>query len=241
MSLSRDRAWSARPLLLGGVVRPAPNKRFFPADLINPLRSWKLLSCRAKLPATGGGLESSLRFEYEIHWPIRETPMGTRDARVDDYLAKSADFARPILTHLRDLVHAACPDVEETMKWSFPHFMYKGMLCSMASFKEHCAFGFWKSSLIVEKGGAAVEKAMGQFGRITQLSDLPSNKILSGYIKDAMKLNEAGVKAPSPMKPKTPKAELVVPDDLASALQANQKAKATFENFSPSQKREYVE
>jgi uncharacterized protein YdeI (YjbR/CyaY-like superfamily) len=167
--------------------------------------------------------------------------MGTRDARVDQYIAKSAEFARPILTHIRDLVHAACPDVEETMKCSFPHFMYKGMMCSMASFKEHCAFGFWKSSLIVEKGGTAVEKAMGQFGRITQLSDLPSKKVLSGYIKDAMRLNEAGVKATSPMKPKTPKAELVVPDDLAGALQANQKARATFENFSPSQKREYVE
>jgi uncharacterized protein YdeI (YjbR/CyaY-like superfamily) len=166
--------------------------------------------------------------------------MGTRDARVDDYIAKSAEFARPILTHLRDLVHAACPDVEETMKWSFPHFMYKGMLCSMASFKEHCAFGFWKGSLIVENGGASVEKAMGQFGRITQLSELPSKKILSGYIKEAMKLNEGGVKAPSRMKPKTPKAELVVPDDLASALQGNQKARATFENFSPSHKREYV-
>ena len=172
---------------------------------------------------------------------IGEIPMGTRDARVDDYIAKSAEFARPILTYLRDLVHANCPDVEETMKWSFPHFMYKGMMCSMASFKEHCAFNFWKSALIVEKGGTAVEEAMGQFGRITQLSDLPSKKVLSGYVKEAMKLNEAGVKAPSRMKPKTPKAELVVPDDLAGALQANQKARATFENFSPSHKREYVE
>jgi uncharacterized protein YdeI (YjbR/CyaY-like superfamily) len=172
---------------------------------------------------------------------IGEIPMGTRDARVDDYIAKSAEFARPILTYLRDLVHAACPDVEETMKWSFPHFMYKGMMCSMASFKEHCAFNFWKSALIVKTGGTAVEAAMGQFGRITQVSDLPSKKVLSGYVKEAMKLNEAGVKAPSRMKPKTPKAELVVPDDLASALQANQKARATFENFSPSHKREYVE
>jgi uncharacterized protein YdeI (YjbR/CyaY-like superfamily) len=95
--------------------------------------------------------------------------------------------------------------------------------------------------MIVENGSAAVEKAMGQFGRITQLSDLRSKKVLSGYVKEAMKLNEAGVKTPSRMKPKTPKADLVVPDDLASALQANQKARATFENFSPSHKREYVE
>src|SRR6266404_9048243 len=90
--------------------------------------------------------------------------MGTRDKRIDAYIAKSADFARPILTHLRKVVHAACPEVEETMKWSFPHFMYKGMLCSMASFKEHCAFGFWKGSLIVNgKENKAVD-GMGQVG-----------------------------------------------------------------------------
>ena len=167
--------------------------------------------------------------------------MGKRDDRIDAYIARSAEFARPILTHLREVVHEACPDVEETMKWSFPHFLYKGMMCSMASFKEHCAFGFWKSSLIVEKGGA-VEKAMGQFGRISKLSDLPSKKVLSGYIKQAMKLNEDGVKSPTRMKPKekTPR-ELVIPDDLANALRANRAASATFEKFSPSHRREYVE
>src|SRR5205807_2408512 len=132
------------------------------------------------------------------------------------------------------VVHTACPDVEETMKWSFPHFMYKGMLCSMAAFKEHCAFGFWKAALVVGKGDGEVEKAMGQFGRITRPSDLPSKKILSGYIK------EAGVKAPSRSRPKT-SVELVVPDDLAGALRANKEAQATFEKFSPSHKREYVE
>jgi uncharacterized protein YdeI (YjbR/CyaY-like superfamily) len=166
--------------------------------------------------------------------------MGTRDDRVDAYIARSADFARPILTHLRDVVHAACPDVEETMKWSFPHFMYKGMLCSMASFKEHCAFGFWKSSLIVGKGDGDVEKAMGQFGRITQLSDLPSKKVLSDYINQAMKLNDTGVKPPTRSKPKEPK-DVVVPDDLASALGKNKKALTTFEKFAPSHKREYIE
>ena len=166
--------------------------------------------------------------------------MGMRDARIDAYIAKSADFAKPILMHLREVVHAACPDVEETMKWSFPHFMYKGMLCSMASFKEHCAFGFWKGELIVANSGGAGESAMGQFGRITQLSDLPSKRVLSGYIKEAMKLNEAGVKAPTRSKPKVAK-ELVVPEDLAGALQSNPKARATFEKFSPSHQREYVE
>ncbi len=82
--------------------------------------------------------------------------MGTRDDRVDAYIARSVEFARPILTRLRDVVHAACPEVEETMKWSFPHFMYKGILCSMAAFKEHFSFGFWKSSRIVETGRHAV-------------------------------------------------------------------------------------
>jgi uncharacterized protein YdeI (YjbR/CyaY-like superfamily) len=176
----------------------------------------------------------------EIRWPIGDNAMGTQDARLDAYIAKSAEFARPILSHLRQVVHAACPDVEETMKWSFPHFMYKGMLCSMASFNEHCAFGFWKGALIVGKGDGEVEKAMGQFGRITKVSDLPSKNVLSGYIKEAMKLNETGVKAPARAKPKTPK-PLVVPDDLARALQGNEKAHATFEKFSPSNKREYVD
>jgi uncharacterized protein YdeI (YjbR/CyaY-like superfamily) len=168
--------------------------------------------------------------------------MGKRDDRVDAYIQKSGEFARPILRQLREIVHATCPDVEETMKWSFPHFLYKGMMCSMAAFKEHCSFGFWKSSLILDKEGQPVEKAMGQFGRITKLEDLPSKTALSGYIKQAMKLNEDGVKSPGRMKPKerVPR-ELVIPDDLASALLANGAASATFEKFSPSHKREYVE
>lgn len=104
-----------------------------------------------------------------------------KDARVDAYIAKSADFAKPILSHIRKAVHAACPNVEETMKWSFPHFDYKGMLCSMAAFKNHCSFGFWKGELILGKrpGGLAGE-GMGHFGRITALSDLPPEKVLIG-------------------------------------------------------------
>jgi uncharacterized protein YdeI (YjbR/CyaY-like superfamily) len=167
--------------------------------------------------------------------------MATRDPRVDAYIAKSADFARPILAHLREVVHAACPDAEETMKWSFPHFQYKGILCSMAAFKEHCAFGFWKSSLVLGEASGGSDEAMGQFGRITKLSDLPSKKVLTGYIKKAMELNEAGVKSPTRSKPKTPRAEPVVPDDLAAALEKNAAAHASFQDFSPSHKREYVE
>ena len=169
--------------------------------------------------------------------------MGKRDARIDDYIAKSADFAKPILNHLRQLVHAACPDVAETLKWSFPHFLHKGMLCSMASFKQHCSFGFWKESLILgqDKSSAKLkDQAMGQFGRITALSDLPADKVLLGYIKAAAKLNEAGVKLPPRPKSKE-KRELVIPDYFMAALQKNQKALAAFEGFSYSQKKEYVE
>jgi hypothetical protein len=166
--------------------------------------------------------------------------MGTRDPRVDAYIAQSADFARPILTHLRDVVHAACPEVEETIKWNFPHFLYKGMLCSMASFKEHCTFGFWKGALVVGGGDGDAEQAMGQFGRITGRLDLPAKKVLTGYIKTAMKLNEDGVKAPGRTRPKTAP-EVVVPDDLASALGSNPQARTAFEKLSPSHKREYIE
>jgi hypothetical protein len=138
---------------------------------------------------------------------MRDLGMGTRDERVDAYIGKSADFARPILNHLRDTVHTACPEVEETMKWSFPNFMYKGMLCSMAAFKEHCSFGFWKGSLVLNKNGDYTKEGMGHLGRITKLSDLPSKKVLVGYIKEAMKLNDAGVKSPTRSKRKRPKRE----------------------------------
>jgi uncharacterized protein YdeI (YjbR/CyaY-like superfamily) len=163
--------------------------------------------------------------------------MGKRDPRVDDYISKSEDFAKPILRHLRKLVHAAVPEVEEEMKWRFPHFLYKGMLCSMASFKKHCAFGFWKERLILNGGGE--RDAMGQFGRITALSDLPSDRTLSGYIKKAAALNDKGVKVARD-RPAVKKA-LVVPADLAAALKGNTVARKTFDAFSPTNKRDYVE
>ncbi len=165
--------------------------------------------------------------------------MGKKLESVDAYIDKSAEFAKPILNHLRAVVHEACPEVEEAMKWSFPNFMYKGMFCSMAAFKEHCAFGFWKSSLIVDKKGENLERAMGQFGRITKLGDLPPKKVLVEYIKLAKKLNDDGVKSPTRIQ--KPRRELVVPDDLAKALKGNKAAQATFDKFSPSNKREYVD
>jgi uncharacterized protein YdeI (YjbR/CyaY-like superfamily) len=166
--------------------------------------------------------------------------MGKKDPRVDAYIAKSADFAKPILNHLREVVHESCSEVEEEMKWSRPHFSYKGMFCGMAAFKEHCVFGFWKHSLILDKDGNRLGEAWGNLGRITKLSDLPSKKALIEYVKLAKKLNDNGVKAPAPAKPKTPR-ELVVPEDLTKALKRNKAAQATFDKFSPSNKREYVD
>lgn len=165
--------------------------------------------------------------------------MPISDPRVDAYIANSADFAQPILAHLRDAVHRSCPPVEETLKWRMPTFMYHGMLCGMAAFKQHCTFGFWKHALVVGEEQAGDAQAMGQFGRITRLADLPSNKILTSYIKKAMQLNEDGVKAPraTPKRKPAPR----VPDDLAAALKKNRKAATTFAAFSPTNQREYIE
>lgn len=165
-----------------------------------------------------------------------EERMGNRDPRVDAYIEKSAEFAGPILTLLREVVHSACPEVLETIKWSMPHFDYRGPLCGMAAFKQHCAFGFWKGSLVVED---ASDEAMGQLGRIESLRDLPPKKTLTAWVKKAMKLNEEGVKVPRAPKPK--KTETKVPDDLRKALAKNASARAAFKCFSPSHRREYVE
>lgn len=164
--------------------------------------------------------------------------MGSRDPRIDAYIAKSAEFSRPILTHLREVVHLGCPDVEETMKWSMPHFTHHGMLCGMAAFKEHCTFGFWKGALVVDAGDRSAD-AMGQFGCIRTLKDLPPKRVLVGYVKRAAKLNEDGVKVPR--APRAARAALPVPAELTAALAKNRKALAAFEAFPPSHRREYVE
>ncbi|MDP3580925.1 MAG: YdeI/OmpD-associated family protein [Ignavibacteria bacterium] len=169
--------------------------------------------------------------------------MGKKDPRVDAYIAKSQEFAKPILEHFRELVHKACPDVEETIKWGFASFDYKGPYCTMASFKQHCAIGFWKAALMKDTkliANAKSESAMGHLGRITSLKDLPKDKELIAYLKEAAKLNADGVKLPAKPKSKEPK-ELVVPDYFTKALKKNKKSLETFNNFSYSNKKEYVE
>jgi uncharacterized protein YdeI (YjbR/CyaY-like superfamily) len=166
--------------------------------------------------------------------------MGKKDPRVDDYIQNSAEFARPILKHLRAAVHGACPEVAETIKWGMPFFDYKGTMCHMAAFKGHCAFGFWKGSLILDESSRAAEnEAMGHFGRLTRLSDLPDDKRLAAYIREAARLNDEGIKV-ARRKP-AQKKEIPVPEDLRSALRKSKKALATFEAFRPSHRREYVQ
>lgn len=162
--------------------------------------------------------------------------MATKDPRIDVYIAKAQPFAQPILKYLRKAVHAGCPNVEEAMKWSAPAFDYKGPLAGMAAFKAHCAINFWKGPLLEIEDRTA--EAMGQFGRITSVSDLPPEKVLIALVKRAAALNEAGVKAPRAAKAKPP---VKVPPDLLAALKRDRKAQATFEGFSPSHRREYVE
>ena len=166
--------------------------------------------------------------------------MARKDPRIDAYIAKSADFAKPILKHLRKVVHAGCPQVEETLKWSMPHFDYHGIMCGMAAFKEHCAFGFWKADLILNRDKQKEKTGMGTFGCIKSLADLPNEKSLIGYVKKAAALNEAGIKAPGRTQPRK-RAPIPVPDDFAAGLKKNAKARKTFDSFSPSQRREYLE
>ena len=165
--------------------------------------------------------------------------MATRDPRVDAYIERAQPFARPILTHFRKTVHAACPDVEETMKWRFPHFDYKGMLCSIASFKEHCAITFWKAALLQDSIPATAKTAMGQFGRITSVSELPPGKVLTALVRRAAALNDSGVK--TPRRPRTARAPLDPPPAFVAALKKSRKARATYDGLPPSHRREYLE
>jgi len=164
--------------------------------------------------------------------------MPANDPRIDAYIARSEAFARPLLTHLRAVVHAGCPEVEETLKWGMPSFTYRGkILCGMAAFKQHVGFGFWQGEQI--EGAPRSEQGMGQFGRITRLPDLPGKRELTGFIKQAMALIDSGSKRPV-AKAATARPPLEVPDDLAAALKKNAKARAHFEAFPPSYRRDYI-
>jgi uncharacterized protein YdeI (YjbR/CyaY-like superfamily) len=168
--------------------------------------------------------------------------MASRDPRIDAYIRRAAPFARPVLSHLRRLVRAACPAARETLKWGMPYFLYnRQMLCGMASFKAHCSFGFWhtkmRDTLTTRKNA---DPAMGQFGRIKSLADLPSDAAIKRLVKTAMKLIDADAAAPQ-SKVKKPRPPLKVPRELRAAFGKSRKAASTFDGLSYSCKKEYVD
>jgi uncharacterized protein YdeI (YjbR/CyaY-like superfamily) len=166
--------------------------------------------------------------------------VGARDPRVDTYIKHAAPFARPVLNHLRTVVHAACPEVEEAIKWGMPMFVHHGNLCFMAAFKQHAGFGFWRGSKVVEGSVDQSGSAMGQFGRLTEVGQLPSRRVLTAYVRKAALLNEAGGNA-SPKPPRKPKPAPRTPAELGAALARNARARATWKKFGPGHRRAYVE
>jgi uncharacterized protein YdeI (YjbR/CyaY-like superfamily) len=162
----------------------------------------------------------------------------SRDTQVDTYIARQAEFARPILEHLREVVHGACPECEEALKWSMPAFLYKGkQLAGMAAFKAHASFGFSQCGDVIDPGSVK-EGAMGQFGRLTGIADLPPPERLAGMVRAAMRAIDTGAKTRRQTRTRP---ELATPDDLAAALAANEAARATYQAFPPGCRREYLE
>jgi uncharacterized protein YdeI (YjbR/CyaY-like superfamily) len=166
--------------------------------------------------------------------------MASRDPRVTAYIASAAPFARPIFKHLRPLVHAACPGVQEDVKWRHPAFMYKGILGGFAGFKAYCAFMFWNEGLLKSRLSPADVDALQQLQRMTSIDDLPPDRAITRLIKAAVALQDAGITRtprPRPAKDRT----IEAPPYLLEALDANEKAKAAFAGFSYSHKKEYIE
>lgn len=161
----------------------------------------------------------------------------SKDPRVDAYIEGRADFARPILNHIRAAMHAACPEVEESIKWGVPAFSYKGRpLAGMAAFKAHATLGFWNTSVV--RGEDAKAGAMGDFGRIASLADLPDDATFAAIIRTGVAFIDSGAKS---KKQPAVRPEPRMPDDLAAALAANPAAQASFNGFPPSARREYLE
>lgn len=170
--------------------------------------------------------------------------MPTCDPRIDSYIDAAAPFARPILREFRRIVHEACPQVEETMKWSMPHFTCGGeLLCGMAAFKAHCAISFWKAQHIADPHGVLTpvgKSSMGQLGRIAAVADLPSEDVLKDLLRAGAALNAGGAKPRKKVAPK-PKPAATVPEALQAALDRNPAARTTFDSLAPGYRREFTE
>jgi hypothetical protein len=222
---------------------------------------WIILAAMAKVSTGARGKSSTAAAKRSGKASDRKVGgkeaagVGRRDPRIDAYIERAAPFARPILKHVRGLVHQACPEVQETIKWGMPHFMHEGILCFMAAFSAHCGFGFRRAELVLREAGGMPSRsgeAMGDYGRITALADLPKDSLLLRQIRCAAELNEQGVKRKAGSARsgeggagKAAAAEksrrLEVPAALTKALKTNAKARATFEGFSYSHRKEYVE
>jgi uncharacterized protein YdeI (YjbR/CyaY-like superfamily) len=170
------------------------------------------------------------------------------EPKVDAYVKKAQPFAQPILKHLRELVHKSCPEVEETIKWSRPFFQYRGaILCNMSAFKEHCSVGFWGEEIgaVLREAKVLREDGMGSLGRITSVKDLPSDKLMLGWIRQAAAFVDSGqYTSPIAARARVVKAKrpaIETPAEFTTALQKNKKAAAAFAAFSPSCKREYFD
>ena len=166
------------------------------------------------------------------------------DPRIDAYIEKAAPFAQPVLTHLRNLMHQACPHATESVKWGMPFFTQQGViLCHMAAFKQHCAFGFWGPEMkkVLKRDGLQSSDAMGVLGRITRLKDLPPDRELLAYMRHAADLVQSGDRTKSIERPKKKVRPLRVPLELAAALKKNKLATKAFAEFSPSCRREYAD
>jgi hypothetical protein len=166
--------------------------------------------------------------------------MPNRDPRIDTYISRAPDYAKPILKHLRKLIHEAVPEVTETVKWHFPTFEHHGIMCGLAAFKSYATFGFWKGKLLVERGfPEAGDYGMGQSGKLTSMEDLPADRVLIRLIREAAKLNEQGIKIERAKSAKKPPVK--PPTYFMAAVRSNTKALANFQAFSPTKKRDYVE
>jgi len=155
-----------------------------------------------------------------------------RDPRIDEYIAKAADFARPILEHLREVAHRALPGAEEAIKWGMPHFLVNGKnVAGMAAFKAHCTF--------VIHGDGRQGDAMGQFGRIGSITDVPDETELTTKLQAARERIESSGTAVRIVR--KPKAEIPMQEDFSAALDALPAAKANYEAFTPAQRRDYLE
>lgn len=166
--------------------------------------------------------------------------MPKKDPRIDAAIRDAAPFAKPILLRLRKVVHKTCPEAEETIKWGFPHFIYKGkILCAMVNFKAHCRLGFWTGARLIKNGGKRTATFFDQIDRLEAVSEIPSDAEVAFHIREAMKLLDAGP-APHSARAKAKKPPVRPPADFLRALKASKKAFQSFEDFSPSHQREYV-